>query len=344
MCVLCLRAILLCAGFGFGFCASKITNLSSVFQYPVIGVAVTLFALVEAQSVSLHWDCTADIDCAAEVPTAICARSLGLCRCPAGHTFSGNGTACIRERLNGESCDEDSECAHMLTGAHCSGITNACECADGYTYIRGRCRRLAPLHGRCNETVDCFFGFDRESVACVDQTCRCSPDYYQRTENICRRKSMSMCVVPNWNRILLTLCHILPDAGDPCVVHEDCVGEQLSCDAATLKTCINAAVATQTVDAMPDRRDVSTSMPTNRQVNPPQQLQQQSNQQQQPSVARPRPKGTLRKTVSFQQDPLPEEENAVGKEDGTWEKTPNQIDAATDARCECGMVAIPGYY
>lgn len=124
------------------------------------------------------------------MPSATCSPSLRQCRCPAGLTFAGNVSACIRESLYGESCHEDSQCAHMLTGSHCAS-NGVCECADGYTYVRGRCRQLAPLHAACHEDVDCFFGYDRESVACAERTCQCTPDYYQRDVNICRRKSMS---------------------------------------------------------------------------------------------------------------------------------------------------------
>lgn len=106
-------------------------------------------ALIATSVVGVHWDCAQNADCA-DVPQAFCAIALGECRCPAGHTFAGNVTVCVPESLNGEPCDEDGQCAHMLTGAHCSA-NGVCECVDGYTYIRGRCRQLQPLHGRCNE-------------------------------------------------------------------------------------------------------------------------------------------------------------------------------------------------
>lgn len=41
------------------------------------------------------------------------------------------------------------------------------------------------------QDIDCYFGFDRESVVCAEQRCRCADGFYQRADNICRRKSMS---------------------------------------------------------------------------------------------------------------------------------------------------------
>lgn len=113
------------------------------------------------------------------------------------------------ESLYGESCSEDNQCSHMLTGSKCNGI---CECVDGFTYVRGRCLQLVNLHGNCvnvskknrrktntqiylliiiMQDIDCYFGFDRESVVCAEQRCRCADGFYQRADNICRRKSMS---------------------------------------------------------------------------------------------------------------------------------------------------------
>lgn len=41
------------------------------------------------------------------------------------------------------------------------------------------------------QDTDCLFGYDRDSVVCKDNLCECSEDFYERSENICRRKSMS---------------------------------------------------------------------------------------------------------------------------------------------------------
>lgn len=41
------------------------------------------------------------------------------------------------------------------------------------------------------QDADCIFGYDRESVACSDNVCKCANGYYHRSGNICRRKSMS---------------------------------------------------------------------------------------------------------------------------------------------------------
>lgn len=93
------------------------------------------------------------------------------------------------EKSYGESCDEGVQCSHMLSGAECLG--GVCTCAEEYTYLRGRCRQLGSIGSPCSDVVDCAFGFDRESVICQDNICTCSDGYYSRTENICRRVSMS---------------------------------------------------------------------------------------------------------------------------------------------------------
>lgn len=78
----------------------------------------------------------------------------------------------------------------MLSGAYCND-DGKCDCINGHTYLRGRCRKLLNLYETCDEDTDCFFGYDRESVVCRENKCECADGYYQRTDNICRRISMS---------------------------------------------------------------------------------------------------------------------------------------------------------
>lgn len=114
----------------------------------------------------------------------------------------------------------------MLTGAQCNGV---CECADGLTYVRGKCRKLVNLNEPCRDEIDCFFGFNRESVECRDGKCQCADGFYQRFTNVCRRESIN---------------------GEPCIVNADCIetDSQCSnniCSAATQTSSLkNAAVQT----------------------------------------------------------------------------------------------------
>ncbi|XP_073816208.1 uncharacterized protein isoform X2 [Musca autumnalis] len=97
----------------------------------------------------------------------------------------------------------------MPAGAYCkSGV---CACADDETYVHGRCRPLNGLNQYCDSDLDCYFGYDRNSVQCQNNVCTCANGYYQRHGNICRRKSM--------------------DIDDACVVATDCqdLGENVKC-------------------------------------------------------------------------------------------------------------------
>ncbi|XP_061392061.1 uncharacterized protein LOC133327560 [Musca vetustissima] len=97
----------------------------------------------------------------------------------------------------------------MPAGAYCkSGV---CACADDETYVHGRCRPLNGLNSYCDSDLDCYFGYDRNSVQCQNNVCTCANGYYQRHGNICRRKSM--------------------DIDDACVVAADCqdLGPNVKC-------------------------------------------------------------------------------------------------------------------
>lgn len=141
-----------------------------------------------------------------------CYLATANCECDSFETvLSSDLTKCLKTSLIGDKCEDTVQCNLMPSGASCkSGV---CDCADGYTYVGGRCRLLKGLNGTC-ETVsrrrprvseiilkrnfslqdnDCIFGYDRESVACLDNSCKCADGYYHRSGNICRRKSMSKC-------------------------------------------------------------------------------------------------------------------------------------------------------
>ncbi|KAJ6638602.1 hypothetical protein Bhyg_11339 [Pseudolycoriella hygida] len=204
----------------------------------------------------LYWPCDSDNDCNATVG-AFCLNKV--CQCAVGYVFSEDITTCIKESLYGQACVASSQCSHMLTGSKCTG--GVCECVEGYNYIRGRCRQLVDLHSPCTQDTDCFFGYDRDSVICKDNRCECSEDFYERFENLCRRKSMNV--------------------GDPCMVHEDCRSDDFEC-----KNLICALTATpesnnenrrlsreigvQTSIDVIETKDVSTSIDKSSLVIPPQ--------------------------------------------------------------------------
>lgn len=81
----------------------------------------------------------------------------------------------------------------MLTGAQCAD--GKCSCVSGYTYLRGRCRKLVALGEPCDEVHDCQFNGQRDSVQCLNNICDCAEGFYKRTENVCRRISLSMIFV-----------------------------------------------------------------------------------------------------------------------------------------------------
>ncbi|XP_055617909.1 platelet endothelial aggregation receptor 1-like isoform X2 [Toxorhynchites rutilus septentrionalis] len=153
---------------------------------------------------SVLWPCTTSEDCS-KVPQARCSI-YGFCQCPAGHVFSTDVTRCLPEVLYGVACQEAVQCSHMLTGAKCEA--GLCTCDTDYTYVRGRCRQLANLHEPCNNDIDCFFSYNREAVVCREGSCECAQGFYERSTNVCRRQV---------------------DLGEPCLVNQDCNGDNLEC-------------------------------------------------------------------------------------------------------------------
>lgn len=81
----------------------------------------------------------------------------------------------------------------MLTGGQCEN--GVCTCVSGLTYLRGRCRKLVALGELCDDDISCDFGGERGSVACLNNRCECAIGFYKRTENVCRRISLSKCII-----------------------------------------------------------------------------------------------------------------------------------------------------
>ncbi|XP_052868732.1 prion-like-(Q/N-rich) domain-bearing protein 25 [Anopheles cruzii] len=194
-------------------------------------LTVCFVLLVVEGSRSVIWPCEDSTDCSDKVDAARCSI-FGYCQCPAGHVFSTDVTRCLPESAYGVACQEAVQCSHMLTGARCEA--GACTCDGDYTYVRGRCRKLLDLGKPCSEDIDCFFSHNREAVVCHRGTCECAEGFYRRSTNVCRR------LVTN---------------GEPCLVHQDCDGDNLRCES---QICTDAAaqaksfrdVAIQTTDAM----------------------------------------------------------------------------------------------
>lgn len=78
----------------------------------------------------------------------------------------------------------------MLPGDKCNGVS---ELAEGHTYIRGRCKQLGELyHQVCQEDQDYILNSEYEGVICKENICHRAENLDQRSENICRRISMSV--------------------------------------------------------------------------------------------------------------------------------------------------------
>lgn len=45
------------------------------------------------------------------------------------------------------------------------------------------------------QNIDCYFGYDRQSVICKANKCACANGYYERYNNICRQKSMGKLIL-----------------------------------------------------------------------------------------------------------------------------------------------------
>lgn len=95
----------------------------------------------------------------------------------------------LSESLYGESCSDSVQCSHMLSGGRCQN--GVCTCVNGLIYLRGRCRNLVDLGEFCDSDFDCNFGGERGSVTCLNNKCECAIGFYKRTENVCRRISLS---------------------------------------------------------------------------------------------------------------------------------------------------------
>lgn len=76
----------------------------------------------------------------------------------------------------------------MLSGDQCNGVS---ELAEGYTYIRGRCKQFGNLYYTNREDGRNFSASDYEIIICKDEIGQCIDGLEQRSEDICRRKSMS---------------------------------------------------------------------------------------------------------------------------------------------------------
>ncbi|XP_053681354.1 prion-like-(Q/N-rich) domain-bearing protein 25 [Anopheles nili] len=180
-----------------------------------IQLIVCLLLTVQG-SRSIIWPCEDHSDC--KVESADCSI-FGYCQCPAGYVFSTDVTRCLPESAYGVACQEAVQCSHMLTGARCDA--GVCTCDSDYTYVRGRCRKLVDLGQPCTDDIDCFFSHNRESVVCQRGSCECADGFYRRSSNVCRRR------VTN---------------GEPCLVHQDCDGDNLRC---TNQLCTDAAAQTK---------------------------------------------------------------------------------------------------
>lgn len=77
----------------------------------------------------------------------------------------------------------------MLPGDKCSGVS---ELAEGYTYMRGRCKQLGGLQIGDREELECVSGSDCESFILNEGLFHRSESFDQRSEDICRRISMSI--------------------------------------------------------------------------------------------------------------------------------------------------------
>ncbi|KAH8374701.1 hypothetical protein KR200_004192 [Drosophila serrata] len=148
---------------------------------------------------AVFWPCESEADCTADGSS--CDLASGQCECSTfDAVLAENFTQCLATALVGDRCDDSVQCNLMPTGASCKA--GVCDCADGQTYLRGKCRPLNGLGESCDTDLDCYFAYDRSSVSCQQNVCRCANGYYNRYGNICRRKSM--------------------EENDACVVNEDC--------------------------------------------------------------------------------------------------------------------------
>ncbi|XP_055390088.1 prion-like-(Q/N-rich) domain-bearing protein 25 [Condylostylus longicornis] len=165
------------------------------------------------------WFCENNEDCKEMNENAICFKSR--CQCPSMQVYSLDKRSCLDSVIYGKPCQESIQCNLLNSKAICS--EGVCKCQEHETYVKGKCRILVPLGETCQSTLDCYFGFDRQSVYCnAEKKCDCAEGYYKRHATICRKKMFK--------------------ANDPCIVHTDCFG--LSTEAQCLK---NVCVEPKTV-------------------------------------------------------------------------------------------------
>uniref|UniRef100_A0A1I8M9G4 EGF-like domain-containing protein n=1 Tax=Musca domestica TaxID=7370 RepID=A0A1I8M9G4_MUSDO len=173
----------------------------------IISICLVIGLLAPAIN-AYYWPCEEDADCTAT--DSNCNPIRGQCECnDPTQVFSSDFSKCLKTSLYGDECEDSVQCNLMPAGAYCkSGV---CACADDETYMHGRCRPLNGLNQYCDSDLDCYFGYDRNSVQCQNNLCTCANGYYQRHGNICRRKSM--------------------DIDDACVVSADCqdLGANVKC-------------------------------------------------------------------------------------------------------------------
>lgn len=76
----------------------------------------------------------------------------------------------------------------MLSGDKYNGVS---ELAEGYTYIRGRCKQLGNLYSPNRDDGRCISGADYEIIVAQDDFVSHVDGIEKRSEDICRRISMS---------------------------------------------------------------------------------------------------------------------------------------------------------
>ncbi|XP_044256921.1 prion-like-(Q/N-rich) domain-bearing protein 25 [Tribolium madens] len=147
--------------------------------------------------------CSTDDDC--QVFNTTCNK--GTCECPLGYILDSEEKECLPyvTEYNGE-CSENTQCEWLGENSECA---NVCRCKKGYRWYLGVCRKYVGLGEDCSENIDCFDGYNLQSLSCLSGKCACSEGYYQRDNTDCRK--------------------IASKKGDLCALDIDCKAENTAC-------------------------------------------------------------------------------------------------------------------
>ncbi|KAJ3639773.1 hypothetical protein Zmor_003112 [Zophobas morio] len=81
-------------------------------------------------------------------------------------------------------CSDNSQCEWLGENSECNYV---CRCKEGYRWYLGKCNKFVGLGEECSDSLDCYDGYNLQSLTCLSGTCECTNGYYRRNDTDCRK-------------------------------------------------------------------------------------------------------------------------------------------------------------